>query len=341
MPAITASSKFGGWAGIDEKAAQGGMKYVEFEPKPWDEDDYCGICASDTHILSGDWGPLSKEKPTFCGHEVAGKVIKVGSEVKHLKVGDSVCAKTTWTLTGFGPTPFLRGNGKGYEPKGGFVNVWRGPGKFAIPIPDGLDLAAAAPMLCGGITTYSPLERFKAGSERVKKVGVIGVGGLGHFGIMFAKAMGAEVTAISRTDDKKEDAIKLGASHFIAMNEGTKGHESSLDLILCTINPNKLDVSPYMALLRPFGNLVLLGVVPEPLSIPGANFIYGGKVVSGSGCGSPAEISRMFQLAVDHNLKAWIQKYKFDDINQAIQDFEAGKPRFRFVLVNEENGGKM
>ena len=140
------------------------------------------------------------------------------------------------TLSGVGNKPYIHGNAGAAKslPKGGFANYWRGPAKFSVAIPKGMDLAGVAPMFCGGITMFSPLERMGAGTTR-KRVGIVGVGGLGHYGIMFAKAMGAEVTAISRSRDKEEDAKKLGADHYIAMSEGTEKYKNSLDLILCTI----------------------------------------------------------------------------------------------------------
>jgi D-arabinose 1-dehydrogenase-like Zn-dependent alcohol dehydrogenase len=134
-------------------------------------------------------------------------------------------------------SPYHHGNAKiaGSISKGGFAKFWRGPSGYAVKIPQQLDLASAAPMFCGGITVYSPLEDYGAGTK-AKTVGVIGIGGLGHYAVMFAKAMGANVTAISRSKDKAEDAKTLGADKYIAMSEGTKGHEGSLDLIICTIS---------------------------------------------------------------------------------------------------------
>jgi alcohol dehydrogenase (NADP+) len=236
---------------------------------------YCGICGTDSHILEEGWGPIDRKLTYVCGHELVGEVVRVGSAVKDRKVGDNVgvgyqsdscgecdfctsgksnsvfmqgirltrssgkeqhCDKMIATLAGVGNKPYFRGNaGKaGSLPKGGFANYWRGPARFAIPIPKEMDLAGAAPMFCGGITMFAPLERMGAGTTR-KRVGILGIGGLGHYGILFAKAMGAEVTAISRSRDKEEDAKKLGADHYIAMSEGADDHKNTLDLILCTI----------------------------------------------------------------------------------------------------------
>jgi alcohol dehydrogenase (NADP+) len=176
---------------------------------------------------------------------------------------------------------YYRGNaGKaGSTPKGGFAKYWRGPSRFAIPIPKEMDPAVAAPLLCGGITTYRPLAQWKAGTER-KRVGVIGVGGLGHMGIQFARALGAEVTAISRSDSKKADAEQLGATKFLATGSdvaaacGSAEHARSLDLILCTINPPDFkEITDYLKLLAPQGQFVLLGVPSKPLSIPAFSLI--------------------------------------------------------------------
>lgn len=165
---------------------------------------------------------------------------------------ENLCPNQTMTFN----APYRRGEGKGSISRGGFAKYWRGPSRFAIPVPEGLDPALAAPMMCGGVTVYSPLARFGAGTT-AKKVGVIGVGGLGHFGIMFAKAMGAEVTAISRGDGKKDDAVTMGASKYIAtgsdLRENFKGHERSLDLIICTISESPIPPS----LRSPIGITVL------------------------------------------------------------------------------------
>lgn len=215
---------------------------------------------------------------------------------------------------------------------------------------------------------FSPLMRYGAGTT-AKRVGIIGIGGLGHFGVLFASRMGAEVTAISRKDDKKEDAMKLGAKKYIATGSDTKkgisGHERSLDLIICTIStfpppfpihtanpvspadPETLPVNDYLPLLRPNGTFVLVGLVPKPLAIPSFSLILSQVQVAGSNIGSPATMRKMFEFAVEHGIgtkdepSPYIQKYDMGDINQAMVDFKKGKPRYRFVLVNTDNGAKL
>lgn len=257
-------------------------------------------------------------------------------------------------------SPLCVGHSKGMINQGGYAKVWRGSARFANKVPAGMDAADAAALVCTGVTVYSPLKLFGAGTI-AKRVGVIGVGGVGHVGIMLAAAMGAEVTAINRGPKKKEDALKLGASKYIAtgdnLEEDLKGHERSLDLIICTISewaqrrcegglalipdPKELPVAEYMRLLRPMGTIVVVGIIPEPISIPSRPLIWSGSAVAGSPIGSPSEIKEMLDLAVRKNIKPWIKKYNMDDINQAVKDLKAGTARYRFVLVNTDNGGVM
>lgn len=184
---------------------------------------------------------------------------------------------------------FKRGQAKGQKSFGGYANYNRSPGRFVVKIPDNIDPALAAPMLCGGVTVYNPLVTNGAGPG--KEVGVIGIGGLGHFALLFAKALGANVTAISHSDRKKDDAAKLGASKFIATHSGGddvfKPHARTLDLIICTTNDPEMPLSGYLSLLRPEGKLILVGAPEKPLPqiaafqlIPGAISIGGSPIVS-------------------------------------------------------------
>ncbi|XAO26409.1 hypothetical protein I312_105246 [Cryptococcus bacillisporus CA1280] len=327
---MVADNEFKGWAGLDKKACDGHMSFQEFAPKKWDEERrlkilYCGICGSDVSSLSGEWGPVKDICPQVCGHEIVGEVMGVGRTPENgLKIGDLVgigaqsdsCRECEWCKEGkenYCATqtitfnyPYNRGpNGKG-------------------SIARDLEPDVAAPMLCGGVTVYSPLARFEIGTKR-KRVGVIGVGGLGHMAILFAKAMGAEVTAISRTDAKRKDAFKLGATDYFAtgnnLQEAVKAHSRSLDFILCTINPENFPIADYLPLLTPAGIFCIVGVIPTPLQ--------------------RKEIAEMFEFAVKHNIKPWIQKWNFDDINKALPSFQKGDPRYRFVLVNLDNGVKL
>lgn len=222
---------------------------------------------------------------------------------------------------------------------GGYSTYNRSPSHFVIKIPDGISSADAAPMLCGGITTYSPLKRNGCGPG--KSVGVIGIGGLGHFAIMLAKALGADrVVAISRKSDKKADAIELGADDFIATAEDKDWdtrNASSLDLIISTASSSKMPIVQYCGLLRLHGTFIQLGV-PEDgaLEIPASLLISKGLKLGGSFIGSPSEIREMLELAVAKGVKPWIQERPMTDANQAIVDMENGDARYRYVLTHEQ-----
>ncbi|KAJ5162507.1 NADP-dependent alcohol dehydrogenase 7 [Penicillium capsulatum] len=355
--------QFEGWMGLDKTAAKGNMVWQQFEPKPWEETDvdirvtHCGICGSDMHTLRSGWGPTNY--PCCVGHEVVGTAVRVGSKATgNIHVGDRVgvgaqsgsclnhdgkceacaqgqeqfCTRMVGTYNG----TYANG-GKSY---GGYSLYNRSPSHFVIKIPDAISSAAAAPMLCGGITTYSPLKQHGCGPG--KSVGIVGVGGLGHFAVLFAKALGADkVVAISRKANKKEDALKLGADEYIATDddaEWAQHHARSLDLIISTVSSSKMPLVGYCQLLRPRGTLVQLGA-PEDggLELPAFALIAKGIKLAGSIIGSPDEIREMLELAAAQNLQPWIEERPMKEANQAIQDMDAGKARYRYVLVNEWN----
>jgi alcohol dehydrogenase (NADP+) len=226
--------------------------------------------------------------------------------------------------------------GKSY---GGYSTYNRSPSHFVIKIPDGISSADAAPMLCGGITTYSPLRQNGCGPG--KKVGIVGVGGLGHFGILFAKALGADhVVAISRKSDKKEDALKLGADEFIATGEEedwATRHAHSLDLIISTASSSKMPLAQYCGLLRFRGTFIQLGA-PEDgaFELPAFSLIVKGIKIGGSLIGSPGDIREMLELAAAKGVKPWIQERPMKDANQTIVDMDNGDARYRYVLTNEQ-----
>ncbi|KAJ5660713.1 NADP-dependent alcohol dehydrogenase 7 [Penicillium longicatenatum] len=354
--------KFEGWMALDKEAAKGKMVWQEFEPKPWEETDidmrvtHCGICGSDMHTLRSGWGPTTY--PCCVGHEIVGIAVRVGSKAEgNIKVGDRVgvgaqsgsclnkdgdceacasgmeqhCNRMVGTYNG----TYANG-GKSF---GGYSLYNRSPSHFVVKIPDALSSADAAPMLCGGITTYSPLRQNGCGPG--KKVGIIGVGGLGHFGILFAKALGADrVVAISRKGNKREDALKLGADAYIATDEDedwAKNNAQSLDLIISTVSSSKMPILGYTQMLRTRGTFIQLGA-PEDggLEIPAFALIIKGIKLGGSLIGSPDDIREMLELAAAKNIKPWIEERPMKEANQAIQDMDAGKARFRYVLVNEQ-----
>ncbi|KAF1351375.1 putative NADP-dependent alcohol dehydrogenase C 2 [Delphinella strobiligena] len=352
--------KFEGWLGKDASAIEGKMEWGQFEPKKWDEDDvdikisHCGICGSDLHTLKSGWGPTAY--PCCVGHEIVGKVVKVGSKVKNVKVGDRVgvgaqadaCGECPDCKNGdFTHCPNMVGtyNAQYKEPKsgksmGGYATYNRTPSRFVIKIPDGVDSADAAPMMCGGVTVYSPLRQNGCGPG--KKVGIVGVGGLGHFGVLFAKALGAdEVVGISRKADKREEVLKLGADRYIATDDDKNWateNARSLDLIISTVSSDKMPMTEYLSLLKFRGDLIQVGA-PDGGNLPPINaftLVMGGIKIGGSLIGTPAEIEEMLQLAADKKIKPVIQKRPMKDANQAIKDMDAGKARYRYVLVNED-----
>ena len=223
---------------------------------------------------------------------------------------------------------------------GGYSDYQRFPSILAIRIPKELSSAQAAPMLCGGITVYSPLKNYGAGPG--KSVGIVGIGGLGHYGLLFAKALGADhVTAISRNTSKKADCTKMGADGFIATDEEkdweTK-HAKTLDIIVCTANSPKMPLSGYLGLLKTHGRLVMVGA-PED-SLPGFNafaLIASGASITGSMIGPPGQIEEMLDLAVKKNVRGLINERPMKDANQAVVDMENNKARYRYVLVNEKH----
>jgi alcohol dehydrogenase (NADP+) len=224
---------------------------------------------------------------------------------------------------------------------GGYADYIRVAAHFCIKIPDRLASEHAAPMLCGGVTMYSPLRRNGAGPG--KRVGIVGVGGLGHFGIMFAKAMGCEyVAAISRKRDKEGDARAMGADVFIATEEEDKWartHSRSLDLVICTVSSPDMPLESYLRLLRTGGQFIQVGAPEDKLPRIAAFALIGkGCTIGGSQIGSPGEIEEMLGFAVDKNVRPWVQTRSMREANSSVVDMEEGEARYRYVLVNEDHG---
>lgn len=355
---MSAEPTFEGWCGLDADSANGNMKWQTYEAKTWEEEDidieisHCGVCGSDLHTLRSGWGETPY--PAVVGHEIVGKATRVGKNVKKgIKVGDRVgvgaqsksCLKPDCEMCSAGienhcQNDFVQTYGSKYKDgktaQGGYAKYWRGNSHFVFKIPDAVPSEMAAPMLCGGVTTYAPLKRHGCGPG--KKVGVVGIGGLGHFALLWAKALGADkVVAISRSRTKEDDARKLGADEFIATSEDgwDSKNAASLDLIISTVSSPKMPLQGYIGLLGFRGTFVQLGLPEDPLpSFAAAALIMKEVKMTGSLVGSPGEIEEMLKLASDKKVKAWIQERPMKDANQTIKDFEAGKPRYRFCLVN-------
>lgn len=299
---------------------------------------HCGVCHSDLHLIDNDWG-LSKY-PFIPGHEIVGTVTAVGSAVVDRKLGDRVgigwqadsCGICEWCRQGdehlcakLQPTCIGR--------NGGYADAIRVNSRFAIPVPEALESENVAPLLCAGITVYSPLRNLLA--RPASRVGVIGIGGLGHIGLQFARAFGCEVTAFSTSNDKEKEALELGAHHFVNTrdNGGLKKAAGSLDLILSTVSADQ-DFQGFVAALRPKGTLVVLGMPPSPLQIAGFSLIGGQKAIAGSPTGSPRDLHEMLDVAARHGVKAITERFAMKDANKAVEKVKKNQVRYRAVLVN-------
>ena len=228
----------------------------------------------------------------------------------------------------------------GSKSYGGYADYARVPSHFVLKIPDGIPSEAAAPMLCGGITAFSPLK--KNGCGPGKRVGIVGFGGLGHFGVLYAKALGADkVVVISRSNAKREDAKKMGADTFIATNDDkdwATHHSRSLDLIVSTVSSPHMPLEQYLMLLRTNGQFIQVGAPEDKMPAFNAfSIITKGCKIGGSAIGAPHEIREMLDLTVEKGVEPWIQLRSMTDANQAVVDMGEGKARYRMVLVNEKH----
>jgi uncharacterized zinc-type alcohol dehydrogenase-like protein len=299
---------------------------------------HCGICYSDVHLIDNDWG-MSKY-PFIPGHEIVGTVVAVGSAVKDRAMGERVgvgwqagsCGICEWCRQGdehlcaqSQPTCVGR--------NGGFADKVRVNSKFAIPVPQALESENVAPLMCGGITVYSPLRNH--GVRPSSRVGIIGIGGLGHLGIQFAKAFGAEVTAFSTSKEKEAEARKLGADNFVNTRDAgaLKKIGGSFDLLLSTVSADQ-DWQAYVAALRPKGMLCIVGASPSPIQVQAFSLIGGQKAVSGSPTGSPRDLHEMLDVAARHGVKAVTERFAMAKANDAVAKVKKSQVRYRAVLAN-------
>jgi len=299
---------------------------------------HCGICHSDLHLISNDWG--ISQYPFIPGHEIVGKVAAVGSDVKQLTVGQRVglgwqsnsCGVCEWCTRGMeNLCPSLEATC--VHRNGGYADRVRANHRFIIPIPDAIESEHAAPLLCGGITVYNPIRNH--GVNPSSRVGIIGIGGLGHMAIQFARAFGAEVTAFSTSADKEEDARALGAHHFVNSRESKALKEiaGTMDFILSTINADQ-DWGVYLQALRPTGTLCFVGVPPSAVSFQAFPLISGLRSITGSPIGSPHQLREMIDVAARHGVKATTEAFPMAKANDAIEKVKKNKVRYRAVLAN-------
>jgi uncharacterized zinc-type alcohol dehydrogenase-like protein len=299
---------------------------------------HCGVCFSDVHLIDNDWG-MSKY-PFIPGHEIVGTVVAVGSDVRDRVMGERV--GVGWQADSCGICEWCRQGDEHLCAKsqptcvgrnGGFAEKIRVNSKFAIPVPEVLESENVAPLMCGGITVYSPLRNH--GVRPSSRVGVIGIGGLGHLGIQFAKAFGAEVTAFSTSKDKEEEARKLGAHNFVNTRDtgALKKIGGSFDLLLSTVSADQ-DWQAYVAALRPKGMLCIVGASPSPIQLQAFSLIGGQKAVSGSPIGSPRDLYEMLDVAARHGVKAITERFAMAKANDAVAKVKKSQVRYRAVLAN-------
>jgi uncharacterized zinc-type alcohol dehydrogenase-like protein len=306
---------------------------------------YAGICHSDIHLVRGDWGPVSY--PQVVGHEIAGEVVEVGSAVTSFAVGDRVgvgcmvnacrecenclAGMENYCLNGFTQT-YGSVDRDGTVTQGGYSSHVVVDQDFVLRLPDAIAYEAAAPLLCAGITTYSPLAHWNAGPG--KKIAVVGMGGLGHLAVKIAAAMGAEVTVLSQSLSKQEDGLAFGAQHYYATSDPStfKTLANTFDLIVNTVSSADLDFNAYLRLLRLDGTLVNVGAPPQPIPVSVFTLFGNRRSFAGSSIGSIAETQEMLDFCAEHGVAPAVEVITADQINDAYERVLSSDVRYRFVI---------
>ncbi len=310
--------------------------------------DYCGVCHSDIHQARDEWGGTMF--PVVPGHEIVGHVTAVGSDVKKFKVGDVVgvgclvdscrtCHACKDDLEQYCENGFTGTyNGLEQDKKtityGGYSDHVVVTEDFVLRVPTNLPLNAVAPLLCAGVTTYSPLKHWKVGKGQ--KVGIVGLGGLGHMGVKFAAAFGAETYVITTSPNKREDAKKLGAKDIVVSKDGADmaKHAGSFDFILSTISA-QYDIGTYLNLLKRDGTMVVVGAPDKPSDLMTFSLIMGRKTLAGSLIGGIAETQEMLDFCGEHNIVSEVEMIGIQDINKAYERMIKSDVRYRFVIDNK------
>jgi uncharacterized zinc-type alcohol dehydrogenase-like protein len=332
-------SKIRAWAALK---AGGKLEPFEYDPGPLAAEEveiaveYCGICHSDLSLLDNEWGMT--RYPFVPGHEAAGRVVAMGAQVKGLSLGQRVglgwnshsCMHCRQCLMGHqnlceNLQPTLIGR------HGAFADRVRAHWVWAMPLPDGLASSECGPLLCGGITVFAPLREL--GISPTARVGVVGIGGLGHMALKFCKAWGCEVTAFTSSDSKAEEARAFGAHHVVSSRDSAAIGKlaGTLDLIIDTVNAT-LDWNALLDALAPNGKLHVVGAVPEPIPVPVFTLLMGQKSVSGSPTGSRGAIDAMLDFAARHKVESQNEHFPMSRVNEAMDHLRAGNARYRIVL---------
>jgi uncharacterized zinc-type alcohol dehydrogenase-like protein len=334
--------KFNAYASQAPKSLLEAFSYEPRELAPEDVEikiSHCGICYSDIHLIDDDW--KRSHYPFVPGHEIIGTITAMGSGVKNLKPGQRV--GVGWQRSSCQECDFCKEGNQNLcltqkaicvENHGGFSDFIRTDSRFVFAIPENLASENTAPLLCGGATVYSPISRFKINSK--SKVGVVGIGGLGHIALLFLKAIGCEVTAFSSSESKRDEILKMGASNVVSsiqprevLKQGGK-----FDLLLSTVHA-KIDWISYMQTIRPNGTLCLVGAPPGLISIPPVLLITAQRTVCGSDIASPSAITEMLEFASKHQIKPQIETAPMSQANEGIARLRANQVRYRMVLKND------
>jgi uncharacterized zinc-type alcohol dehydrogenase-like protein len=308
---------------------------------------YCGICHSDLHQVRDEWKEVMPTVyPCVPGHEIVGRVTKVGSAVTKFKAGDlaavgcmvdsdRTCPECKAGLEQFCPNFTLTYNFPdkhlGGVTYGGYSDSIVVDQRFVLRVPSSLKLAGAAPLLCAGITTYSPMRHW--GVTKGKKVGVVGLGGLGHMGVKFAHALGAQVVVFTTSPKKKEDALRLGADEVVVSRNADEmqKHAGSFDFILDAVSADH-DINAYLALLRRDGHLTLVGAPEKPLAVSAFNLIMGRRSLSGSPIGGIAETQEMLDFCGQHNITSDVEVIPMQKVNEAYERLLKSDVKYRFSI---------
>ncbi|PLY00590.1 MAG: alcohol dehydrogenase [Desulfuromonas sp.] len=326
-------------------ASEAGGELQPFEYDPGDigpheveiDVEYCGICHSDLSMLDNEWG--MSQYPLIPGHEVVGTVAATGSAVTALQPGQKAglgwhagyCMTCSTCMSGdHNMCSDAQGTIIGHH--GGFADKIRAQAASVVPLPDGIDLESAGPLFCGGVTVFNPLLQFDV--QATDKVGVIGIGGLGHMAILFASAWGCEVTAFTSSQAKQKEAKEMGADHVVDSRDkdAVAAIAGQLDLIISTVNV-KLDWNTYLSTLKPRGRLHFVGATLDPLDVGVFSLIPAQRSISGSPVGSPVTIAKMLEFAARNQIRPVVETYRFDQVNEAIERLRSGKARYRVVLT--------
>ncbi len=325
--------------------AGGKLAPFEYDPGPLAPDavkidvEACGLCHSDLSLIDNDWGVTSY--PLVPGHEVIGKIAQVGDHVTTLKIGDTVglgwfsgsCMACEQCMSGnHNLCPSNESTIIGRH--GGFADKVRCQATWAVPLPDGVDAKKAGPLFCGGITVFNPIVQFDV--KPTDRVGVIGIGGLGHFALQFLNRWGCEVTAFTSTGAKADQARAMGAHRVVDSrdDDALDAVAGTYDFIISTVNVD-LAWDRYLAALKPKGRLHTVGVVPQPIPAPAFGLIAGQKSISGTPLGSPAVTGKMLEFCERHGIEAVTEHFPMSQVNEALAHLHDGKARYRVVLEND------